>query len=168
MTRHRGSTLVELVLIMGAGSAVMLLGISLVHQSLTLSEKSRSRTDRSRTLDQLAYLFRSDLHSADEVQSLTDGSMTMQSQDGSIVTYMVKGNFVVRERRRATTGDERERFLLEDNSTARFEMITNPKRARLTVAKELGLPGVPLRIDLTVEALVGRWQILERDKRGIQ
>ena len=168
MTRHRGSTLVELVLIMGAGSAVMLLGISLVHQSLTLSEKSRSRTDRSRTLDQLAYLFRSDLHSADEVQSLTDGSMTMQSQDGSIVTYMVKGNFVVRERRRATTGDERERFLLEDNSTARFEMITNPNRASLTVVKEQGLHGITPRVDLTVEALIGRWRILERDERGLK
>jgi len=168
MTRHRGSTLVEVMLSMGAGSAVMLLGISLVHQSLTLSEKSRSRTDRSRTLDQLAYHFRSDSHSADEVQSQTDSSMTMQSQDGSIVTYMVEGNFVVRERKGSATGDERERFRLEDSSSARFEMITNPERARLTVVREQGLHGIPPRVDLTVEALVGRWRILERDERGTQ
>ena len=168
MKRHRGSTLVEVLLSMGAGSAVMLLGISLVHQSLTLSEKSRSRTDRSRTLDQLAYLFRSDSHTADEVQSLIDGSLTMQSQDGSIVTYRVEGNFVIRERKGSASGDERERFLLEEDSSARFEMHTKPERASLTVVKEQGLHGIPPRVDLTVEALVGRWRILKRDERGTQ
>lgn len=168
MTRQRGSTLVEVVLSMGAGSAVMLLGISLVHQSLTLSEKSRSRTDRSRTLDQLAYHFRSDLHSADEVQSQTVGSMKIQSQDGSIVIYKVEGNVVVRERRGAASGDERERFLLEENSSARFEVQTKPERASLTVVKEQGLHGIPPRVDLTVEALVGRWRILEQNERGTQ
>ena len=92
----------------------------------------------------------------------------MQSPDGSIVTYRVEDNFVVRERRGSATGDERERFLMEDNSSARFEVQTKPARAILTVVKEQGLHGIPPRVDLTVEALVGRWRILERDERGTQ
>ena len=43
MIQRRGSTLIELVLSMMAGSGIMLLGISLVHQALMLSEQSSNR-----------------------------------------------------------------------------------------------------------------------------
>ena len=166
MKRQRGSTLVELMLSMGAGSAVMLLGISLVHQTMTLNAMSRKGADRNRTLDQLSHQFRSDLHSAKEVELLSDRSMTMRGEDGSIATYIAEGNFVVRERKLAIAGDERERFVLDNGTFARFEKRTNPDRACFIVSKELGLHDVPPRVELMVETIVGRWQALERNERG--
>ena len=168
MKRHRGSTLVELMLSMGAGSAVMLLGISLVHQTLTLNEKSRKGADQNRTLDHLTHQFRNDSHSAKEVQLLSDRSMTITSADGSIATYIAEGNFVVRERKQASTGDERERFALDDGAFARFEKRKDPERACIVVSKELGLHDTRPRIDVMVETLVGRWQSLERSERGTE
>ena len=85
MTRRNGSTLVELVLSMSAGSAIMLLAISLVHQTMTLTEKSRHRSDNNRTLDQLAHHFRRDVHLAAEINVDANDTLSIKSTDGSQV-----------------------------------------------------------------------------------
>ena len=168
MTRHRGSTLVEVMLSMGAGSAVMLLGISLVHQAMTLNSKSTKGADRTRTLDRLAHHFRQDSHTANEIQPVSDNSMTLKNSDGSTVTYVADGSSVVRERKLARGGDERERFVLDSESLARFAVLSNPERASLVVSKELGLYQTPPKVDLVVETVIGRWQLLELSDRGAE
>lgn len=168
MIRQRGSTLIEVMLSMGAGSAVMLLGISLVHQTITLNSKSTKGADRNRALDRLARHFRQDAHSANEMQPVSDGSMTLKNRDGSIVTYVAEGSSVVRERKLAEGGDERERFALDSETSAHFAVLSNPERASLVVSKELGLYDTPPRVDLMVETAIGRWQHLELSERGAE
>ena len=162
MTRRNGSTLVELVLSMSAGSAIMLLAISLVHQTMTLTEKSRHRSDNNRTLDQLAHHFRRDVHLAAEIDVVANDTLSIKSTDGSQVTYKTQNQIVVRERKYASQEKENERFVLADASSASFQSIPNPERASLIVSSDSGLYGVAPRVDLHVETLMGRWQALER------
>ena len=161
MRRH-GSTLVELVLSMSAGSAVMLLAISLVHQTMTLTETSRHRSDNNRTLDTLAQRFRRDVHLAAELNVISNDTITIKNSDGSQVTYQARNQTVVREKKHESFENENERFVLADASSANFQWMPNPERASLIVRTDSGLHGVPPRVDLQVETLVGRWQTLER------
>lgn len=164
MMHRKGSTLVELVLSMSAGSAVMLLAISLVHQTICLTEKSRHRADNHRTIDQLAENFRLDVHMSSEMEVTSDETMLVKNRDGSVVTYLSQNHSVVRQRRHASLGDENERFVLSVGSTASFQRISNPERISLTISSETGLNGIPPRVDLHVESIVGRWRSLEAGK----
>ena len=161
MIRRHGSTLVELVLSMSAGSAVMLLAISLVHQSMTLNESSRHRSDHNRVLDQLAQRFRGDVHSAMDIDVDAESAMSIKSLDGSVVTYVAKNRSIVRERKNAVGGNEQERYVLADSCETIFQKLSNPMRASLVVSYQTGLKGIPPRIDLSIRTTVGRWQNLE-------
>ncbi len=164
MKQRNGSTLVELVLSMSAGSAVMLLAIGLVHQTMTLTEKSRHRADNHRNLDQLAQIFRRDVHMALEIDVTSDDKLLIKNPDGSHVTYSSQNHSVVRQRKYVSLGNENERFILGDVSTASFQRISNPERISLTVSSETGLDGFPSRADLHVESIVGRCRSLEQAK----
>ena len=52
--KTRAFTLVELCVTMSAGSAMMILAISMLHQSMSLATVSRQRADHQRSLDRLA------------------------------------------------------------------------------------------------------------------
>ena len=162
MKQRKGSTLVELVLSMSAGSAVMLLAIGLVHQTMTLTERSRHRADNHRTLDQLAQHFRRDVRMALEIDATSEEDLLITNPDGSSVSYTSLNHSVVRQRKHASTGNENERFILGDVSTASFQRISNPERISLTVSSETGHDGFPSRVDLQVESIVGRVRLLER------
>lgn len=162
MKQRNGSTLIELVLSMSAGSAVMLLAISLVHQTMMLTERSRHRSDSSRTLDQLAQNFRRDVHMAIELKIDVEGMLSVRSADGSQITYVVQNHSVVRQRKHTAEENEQERYQLAEDATATFLRIQEPDRATLTVRGETGLQGILPRVDLHVEAMTGRWQAIEQ------
>ncbi|HUP80755.1 MAG TPA: hypothetical protein VM260_19550 [Pirellula sp.] len=164
MKHRNGSMLVELVLSMSAGSAVMLLAISLVHQTMSLAEKSRHWTDNHRTIDQLAQNFRRDIRLASEIEVTSEEDLLIKNPDGSSVSYTLLNHSVVRHRKHASSGNENERFILGDGSSASFQRISNPERISLTVSSETGLDDFPSRVDLHVESIVGRWRSLEQDK----
>jgi len=146
---------------MSAGSAVMLLAISLVHQTMMLTERSRHRSDSSRTLDQLAQNFRRDVHLATEWKVDAEGKLTVRSADGSQITYVAQNHSVVRQRKHTSDENEQERYQLAEDASATFQGILEPDRATLTVCGEAGLQGTSPRVDLHVEAVLGRWQALE-------
>ena len=168
MIRRHGSTLVELVLSMSAGSAVMLLAISLVHQAMALNEGSRHRSDHNRVLDQLAQRFRGDVHSAMDIDVDADNAMSIKSLDGSVVTYVAKNHSIVRERKKAVGGNEQERFVLADASAGVFQKLSSPARASIVVSHHSGLQGIPPRVDLAIQTMVGQWSTLERSEREVE
>lgn len=161
MKQRNGSTLIELVLSMSAGSAVMLLAISLVHQTMMLTERSRHRSDSSRTLDQLAQNFRRDVHLATDLKIDEEGTLALNGADDSKITYVVQNNSVIRLRKLTSDESEQERFQLAEDASAIFQVIQVPDRATLTVRGETGLQETMQRVDLHVEAVLGRWQALE-------
>lgn len=163
MKQRNGSTLIELVLSMSAGSAVMLLAISLVHQTMMLTEWSRHRSDNNRTLDQLAQNFRRDVHLATELKVDGKGTLTVISANGSQISYVVQNHSVVRQRKQTAEENEQERYQLAEDASASIQGIQEPDRATLTIWGEAGLQGISPRVDLHVEAMLGRWQVLEHN-----
>ncbi len=161
MMRRNGSTLVELTLSISAGSAVMLLAISLVHQTILVTEKSKHRTDHNRTLDQLAQCFRRDVHLAGEISPTEGSTMKLKCVDGSEIVYSVNDWVVVRERKNGPDGNEFERFTLDRFSTVDFHMDQSQQLASLSVHSETGTKETPSKPELVVESLVGRWKSLE-------
>jgi type II secretory pathway component PulJ len=167
MIKCRGSTLIELILSMTAGSGVMLLGISLVHQSMQLAEKSNNRADNNRTLDQLSQCFRRDVHVAAQWSIDAQGTLSMTCSDASQVTYTAQSRTVLRERKKGPNEIERERFALAENASALFEPMSDPVRISLVVNNASGQGGTEStssseRLDLVVECIPGKWQTLER------
>lgn len=167
MTQRRGTTLIELILCMMAGSGVMLLAISLVHQSLSLSEISRTRADNNRTLDQLAHCFRCDMHAASAWEIEAQGSLVLTFPDTSKVEYTSQNHTVFREHKRNDNALERDCYALGEDASANFVPMQDPVRVSLVVSSSKGLTGgesqrAKERLDLMVECEPGRWQHLER------
>ena len=135
MKQRMGSTLVELVLSMSAGSTVMLLAISLVHQTMTSTDKSRHLADSNRTFDQLAHSVRRDVRMAAEVDVTSSDSCLIKNPDGSSVSYTCLNHSVVRQLRGTTLVNENERFILGDKSEFQFVDEHEGKRGDLSVAQ---------------------------------
>jgi hypothetical protein len=172
MIQRRGSTLIELVLSMMAGSGVMLLGISLVHQAMLLSEKSSTRADNYRTIDQLAHCFRQDVRTAMQWSMDGQSKLSLKYSDDSTVTYHSLLHAVTRERRKDSIVIERERFKLAIDASAIFEPMNDPVRVSLLVsnAKKIASDEAnhsQTRLDVTVECIPGRWLNFERNS-GVQ
>ncbi len=165
MMLRRGSTLVELMLSMSAGSVVMLLAISLVHQTMSVTEISKHRAEHNRTLDQLAQSFRSDVHLAAAAVGADANSLTLKYSDDSVTTYVVKDHAIHRQKTTGPHGNEFERFKMGETSTASFQIIPSPDRVLLLVRSETGVKDRPTKPDLVVESVVGRWKTLEQTSK---
>lgn len=168
MIQRRGTTLIELMLSMMAGSGVMLFAISLVHQSMSLSEISTKRADNNRTLDQLAHCFRCDMHAASAWEIDAQGSLALTFPDTSKVEYTSRNHTMFREHKRDDNAFERETYALGENALARFEPMHDPERVSLVVSTSKGLGGAEVksaneRLDLLVECVPSRWQLIERN-----
>ena len=134
---RRAFTLVELVVVMSAGSVVMMLAIGSVHQAMALSAESRQRADHQRVAVRLASEFRQDVHRAvNASESLQRVLLTMSDQ--SIVKYESKGNRVVRSVTRAEVTTYQDIFELRESCQSSLETIENPERVVLVVSNELG------------------------------
>ncbi len=87
--RHRAAhTLVELVVSMTVGSALMVLAVGLLHQSLSLASTARTRANQFRTLDRLAQDFRRDAHLATSVVTPDAQRLELTTEDGGVIRYL--------------------------------------------------------------------------------
>ncbi len=161
MMRRTGSTLIELLLSMSAGSAVMLLAISLVHQTILVAQTSKHRSDHNRTLDQLAQCFRRDVHLANSISPTEGKTITIQCADATEIVYVVNASIVIRERKNGPDGNEFERYILDPSFSVDLRLNQNNQLASLLVHSETGAKERPSKPELVVESSVGRWNSLE-------
>ncbi len=160
--RRRAFTLVEMLMTMTMGSSLMLLAIGLVHQSMSMSKLSKTRGEHDRSLARLAQQFRSDVHLASALVSVSSDAVSLKLADESTVTYERAAANVTR----ATSGPNaevaRELFSFDERCVATFAAEANQSRVRLQIERRLENTEVPSPIDLRVIASVGRWQSLEK------
>lgn len=156
MKRRSGTTLIELMLSMMAGSILMLLAITLVQQTFKLSQDARARTESQKALSRIALRFRSDVHLSKSVEMVDASHVTLHGEAGEI-EYYVAGNSLKREQKVVTGGTESDRFVFMANATIHFEVEKSPERFILSVASPTGLGESPTRKELNVSAVVGRW-----------
>ena len=157
-----GSTLIEVILSMSAGSAVMLLAISLVHQTMVATKASRNRSDDQHSLDQLAYAFRCDVHLAKHANQDSDTVMQLIYFDGTTITYTASENSVTRERMQVSEATEHQKFVFSKDSNLAVRFDSDSIRAALEVRSPTGLIDRPSKLELSVDASLRRWSALEQ------
>ena len=162
MRRSRAFTLVEMLMTMTMGSSLMLLAIGLVHQSMAVSKLSKTREEHSRSLARLAQQFRSDVHLATALVSVSPDSVSLQLADESTVIYQRDAANVTRETSGPNREMARELYSFDERCVATFANEADPNRVRLQVERRLENTEVPSQLDLRVIAVVGRWQLLEK------
>jgi hypothetical protein len=156
-TNNRSAfTLVELSISMSAGSALMILAIGLVHQTMSLSSTGRQRSDHQRTLARLAVEFRHDVHRAAECNVESPGNIELVLAGDNLVTYEARGNRITRRQPLDDGRTRREVFTFSVQSTATFESIDQSTRAAVTIVHNSHLSNEHPRVDRKIIAVVGR------------
>lgn len=87
MKMRKAYTLIELCITMSIGSALMLLAIGLLHQSLSFASMARSQADFHRTLNRLARDFRNDVHLASSLDRENPQRIALTLNNGDVVQY---------------------------------------------------------------------------------
>lgn len=155
MKTCRAFTLVELSITMTAGSALMILAVGLLHQSMALAARARDRADHQRTLDRLGREFRGDVHRADNCTVTANDNALLVMPDDSTVSYVAQSDRVIRRQRRGDKLAGQDVFPLGTAATATFESLESPKRVALTVSS-VSSPSDVIRVDRRISAVVGR------------
>jgi hypothetical protein len=148
-------TLIELSVTITAGSALMILAIGLLHQSMNLASIASDRADHQRTLERLAREFRSDVHHAVNCTVTANDDALLVLPDEMIVTYVVQTDRVTRKQRLGDKLVRQEVFPFGVPANATFESLESPRRAVLTVAG-VSPVGDRTRVDRKVSAVIGR------------
>lgn len=161
---RRAFTLVELLVSMSVGSTLLVLAIGMVHRAMTLETTARGRAATHRTALRLADQFRRDIHHASAV-SLPEGSngnapaqLRIELPNQEPTTYAATDRGVIRLQQLASEQTRREEFFFPAGYQIDFAELQSPRRAVLTVRRETGLTGYAPRVELHVEAVVGRLQ----------
>jgi prepilin-type N-terminal cleavage/methylation domain-containing protein len=162
MKQRRAFTLVELLTTMTIGSSIMLLAIGLVHQSMSMSKLNKARWEHDQSLARLAQQFRSDVHAASEVISVSAESLLLKLDDGSLVTYKRDAGGVILEKASSASASARDVFRLSADCQAVFVLQTDPNRIVLQVERSVENTEFQPPVDLRVVAMVGRWKQLEQ------
>jgi len=161
MNHRRGFTLTELLVVMAAGSSVMLTGVAMLHQSLRLTSATRQRAAEHQTLFRLADQFRRDVHFVRyraEPAGCERVVLAPPQQDAARDAGDANetDNAAAKPR-------QRESYRLLPGGVVRFETLELPQRAALELirgepAGDRGQNGQGPERPLTirVEAVVGR------------
>jgi type II secretory pathway component PulJ len=157
MKRRRGSTLIELIMSLGAGSMVMLLAIKVVHQSFVASSINKENTEYGQTLNRLARQYRSDMRSSLQVSWSDEKHLTLEMPEETLHTYRFEEGYIQRETTKAGVILQNERFRLSENSIAHMQCDNQGQSCSLFVAKRIGDEKEAKRIELHVVAKPGRW-----------
>lgn len=160
MNRPRGHTLVELLVTMSVGGALLLLATGVVHRTMRLESSSHQQADVHRTAVRLSHDFRQDAHRAKSLQlsDLAEESTTIQFTlpDEEPVTYTLAKNMVLREQRLAEGQVRREPYYLPPGYQVAFTQEFRPRRAVLTLDYDHRLVGEAPQPLVRVEAELGR------------
>jgi type II secretory pathway pseudopilin PulG len=157
MTRRRGKTLVEMLVLI----SVLTIILGLVATSLIVLFKTdrqvRRDLEQVTALARLSSKFRADAHAADSCQVAEACDLALP--DGRVVRYAAGPERITREVRRGDAVEHRDAFLLPATATAKFELPdeTQGRLVRLTIAaaENSDRPYLTAVRPATIEAAVG-------------
>lgn len=182
MNDRRGFTLTELLVVMVAGSSLMVTGVAMLHHSLRSASVARQRAAEHQTLFRLADQFRRDVHLAEELILESPERLRISMRGGDVVRYRAEAAGCEREvlappsqrvaeavadadaeDDTATEPRQRENYRLLPGGVIRFTTMEMPPRAALELirgepAGDFGqnVHGPERPPTIRVEAVVGR------------
>ena len=161
MKSSRAFTLVEMVTSLSIGSVLIVLAIGTIHRTMRIESSLRNYDRAERTAAQLSRQFRTDIHQAERIElDHSQGNqlkllLTLPGQ--SSVVYRLESNHVRREQRLNEQQVHRENFSFPKQYSIDFQERSSPSRAILTVHQNSNPEGVPPRLQLHVEAVIGKF-----------
>jgi len=167
MTTRRGTTLVELLIVMTGCAAFLSLSGQLLHRALKTQSESRRFFDAERTAWRLAEDFRRDVHAADA--ATTDGAggaeslLRLELPEHRVVVYTREGASIVRTLTRPDGPAARELYPLPARSAIEVEVDDAGRLVTLLIEAEEADPEAPpptrineARIHVEAVAQLGR------------
>ncbi len=175
MKRRHGFTLIEMLLTMTVGSVLMVLGMSLLQQAMTLSSQASNHRDFDSAANRLCDQFRSDVRDATIASVGQDQTLSMELAEHE-VQYNFGNHRVTRSRtihaRAVDAADSdqtasHETYDVGPSSELSVEILESPRRIVLVIRRSSSLKHLPSRVDRHVSAVVGRRGIVdpETEKR---
>lgn len=161
MSKRKGFTLVEMLVVISVGSTLMMLAIGLVHQSMTLSKAVQSNSERLHATNRFIDQFREDVHTSNNVVCQDSKSLNIEFGDASSsrtkqIRYTSSNNKILREEVVPDGKIRREELVLGDKVFGSFELDSNEQIASLKIQKDLEAQDAHLRLDRKVEVVIGR------------
>ena len=138
---RRGTTLVETLTGITAGSIVMLTAISLIHQSMNASDRVQRSTDRFSEIQRLAAAWREDADASRSFHA-EPAVATFVTVRGVTVEYRAQAEGIVRtetassdsqESNPSTSGVKQETFRIAERTEVVFRSASQPDRAVLAL-----------------------------------
>ena len=165
MKTRRGISLVELVVVLTACSAVLTTSAVLLHRVMHLHGKTRSFLSAQRNALRLSDQFRADVHRAGTVlenDRPDEAALRLRLLEGQIVEYRHELGVV---RRTLSAGDQvvsREDFTFPPESKVAIRHTDSPPRVVLTITNDPAMDDSPALksfaapVNLHAEASLGR------------
>lgn len=95
---RRGATLLEMVILISTTSAMLLVTIGLIHQTLRWSRDVSNMSDELRTNQQLTSQFLIDTQEAKAIELIDQNRLKITSSSTYVIQYVLEGNQVIRNR----------------------------------------------------------------------
>jgi prepilin-type N-terminal cleavage/methylation domain-containing protein len=145
LSSRRGFTLIEVLIVVTAVSALLALCAVTIQLLFRLSSDSQSRLSAAMALERLARQFRADVHGSERARLGGDDKSPAQPpvlrlamDTGHEVTYSPRAESVVRTETRAGKPVRREEFTFGRSRTARFELRDDAPRRWVVLVLGLG------------------------------
>ena len=163
LVRHlkcKGYSLLEMMVVITAGSLLLVITGAWMHQSLHFARSMQSQTEHHTNLIRCGWQFRGDGHAARSL-SLNGNTLTITGDDATTTYTLLDSKIAVETVRGSITF--RDQFALASQSKASWDDSAMPSGIGLIVARADidGTTSESSPIDLHVQANVQRW-------RGIQ
>jgi len=142
MKSRRGASLIELLMVMSAGTVVLTMSTGLIHQVMHAQSRARAFADVERTSLRLANAFRRDVHEATSAElAEADGGdrvfLRLTLPDNQTIEYGRREANIVRVLLEGSRGVAREEFAFP----AGIELAIRREEARLIVLTIQSRPG---------------------------
>jgi len=150
--RHKGTSLVETLVIIVIGGVIATLAIKVLHQSQVNARQAQAWLDLERGVTRLETQLRQDLRDATEVNLPDEKTLVIQQEDASI-SYTHKIGLV--ERTRTITDSDQalhEGFRLPDAQVV-ITLRDDPKQVSVVIEANQGLPSSEQYV---IEQTIGR------------
>ena len=168
MTRNRGFSLVELLVVLSVGSVLLVLGMRSIHRAMDIASRARVLDREEKAATRLSRQFRTDIHQAEAFSILGDDGeqavLQIETSAGAVVRYQKQNDTLQREESKLEQKSF-EGYVLPDESIVLYSANKNPERVVLKIESETGLVPVPRRLFLHVEAAIGLHHVVPSAER---
>ena len=158
MKRRHGFSLTELSVTMMAGSTLMLLAVSMVHEAFQWTHASKDRVQANQSFDNLQRQLRRDVHLADNAV-VEDNTLRLSVPGEEEIAYTIDSRHV----KRTQMPDRREAYYVGESIQLSLSQRSDPQRVVLSGHRKTPLKNIDPPAWRHIEAVVGYLDIQTKE-----